>query len=168
MRYNELTHNSIEEERDYHKGWEHGTYKNSAELVPVEWLAKLKGNELRYPSKANIGYNPDIDDWERGDEDELIASMQKAIQEPVMISVGLKDGYAYIGEGNHRISAALKAGIKQLPTRIYMTTTANHKRGPKTYTHDMNHDITWDPATLEAFPKEKYYNSPSQVFKSLQ
>jgi len=160
------------EHKDYHKGWQHGSYKNEAEMVPTKWLARLKGNDLRYDLgvKANIGYNPDIDDWEYGDEDALIASLKKGVQEPVMIVVGLDDGIAYIGEGNHRVAAALKGGIDHLPARVYVQNKTYGSGARGQYRHDVRNDLTWDPDVVknEPYPKQKYFTSPSQVFKSLQ
>lgn len=147
-------------------------YAKTAEMVPVAWLEKLVGNDLRtYDGGAyqNIGYNPDTDDWDMGNLEDLAKSMkERGIQEPVMIVVGMKDGWAYVGEGNHRIAAAKLAGIKALPARVYMQSEIYGKGERGQHRHDMTHDITWNPAELEPFSKVKYYDKPSQVFKSLQ
>jgi len=152
--------------------WDHPDqpYANKAEMVPIWWLKRLKGNDLRLhgDTAQNVGYNPDTKDWEYGDLEALAKSIkERGIQEPVMISVGL-DGYAYIGEGNHRIEAAEMAGLKELPTRVWMSNKlGDGTRGKGQYTHDVRKDITWDPSALESYPKEKYFQKPSQVFKSL-
>lgn len=142
-------------------------YAKIAEMVPVAWLKKLKGNDLR--GDPNIGYDPDKDDWERGTMDDLVYSLKnRGVQEPVMIIVGLRDGYAYVGEGNHRIEAAIKAGIKELPTRVVVYDKAKQHSEIGQYSHDVRNDLTWDTEQLGYMPEEKYFQKPSQVFRSLQ
>ena len=160
-------------EREEYMDWRKGSYGRVAELVPTKWLAKLKGNDLRYHHKMdmNIGFNPEKDDWDYGSEEEFINSIkQNAIQQPVMIVVGMDNGYAYIGEGNHRIDAAVRLGMDYVPARVYMQNEVSPVRGESQYSHDMSHDVMWDIEKVKAehFPKEKYLESPSQVFKSLQ
>lgn len=142
-------------------------YAKQAELVSVNWLKRLKGNDFR-DMERNVGYNPDSDDWDHGNMDDLAKSLKnRGVQEPVMIVVGLRDGYAYIGEGNHRIEAAYNADINKLPARVIVYNDAKSDRGYGTYTHNVRTDLTWNPDELESFPEEKYYTKPSQVFKSL-
>ena len=146
------------------------SYAKQAEMVPVRWLKRHKGNELRLGSEKGqvLGYNPDIGDYEYGDMEGLVASIkERGIQEPIMIVVGMRDGYAYVGEGNHRIEAAEILDMKELPTRVVVQNEANMDFGPRNYTHNVRKDLTWNPDELGSFPEEKYYTKPSQVFKSL-
>jgi len=142
-----------------------GNYAYCAEMVPVEWLLKLRGNELHKRLKTNIGYNPDSEDWDRGNLEDLAKSLKtRGVQEPVIIIVGWKDGYAYVGEGNHRVAAADIAGIDELPARIIM-----HKVvGEGMYRYDVTKNLTFDPEEekTDMFSKVQYYERPSQVFKS--
>jgi len=147
--------------------WQHGPYKNS-ELVPIWWLEKIKGNDLRTQSTQSLGYNPDIDDYDRGTFDDLMRSMdERGLQEPVTIIVGMRDGHAYIGEGNHRIEAGKRLGWRELPARVIVYDVARGLRGSGTYSHNVRNDLKWNPDTLGSFPDQKYYTKPSQVFKSL-
>ena len=140
--------------------WDKGPHKDSAELVPVRWLKRLRGNDPRI--EVNTGYNPDTDDWDRGSLEDLAQSLKtRGPQEPVLIVVGYEDGYAFIGEGNHRIAAAEMAGIDKLPARVYWYRTAKDKREPK-FTHDVSDDIKFE------LGKQEYTSLPSKVFKSLE
>jgi len=153
-----------EEEKWAKRRWdtEGQPYAKTAELVSVSWLKRLEGNRLH--GDVNIGYNPDTDDWDRGSLEDLAHSLKtRGIQEPIMINVGWIDGYAFIGEGNHRIEAAEMAGISKLPARVWMKKEAQHKYDSGSIRHEVSKDLTFELGDYKA----QYLTKPSDVFKSL-
>ena len=75
-------------------------YEN-AEEVPVSVLQRMRGNNLRY------------------DVDELAEDLkQRGFQEPGIIQYSQKSRTALLGEGNHRLAAAIEAGMTHMPVRV--------------------------------------------------
>jgi hypothetical protein len=120
----------------------HPELKGVTELVPTRWLAGLKGNALRH------------------DVADLAADMRAhGCTWPVIIIVGKKDRYARIGEGNHRIAAALTIDMDMLPARCIVQNNA--KVGTQ-MAYNVDHDLL--------IPADGYVSSdlkPSKVFRSL-
>jgi hypothetical protein len=150
-------------EKHLKHGWEAGPYGKEAKLVPVWWLKRLKGNDLR--DRMKTGFNPDSGEHEESDNIQDLANSMKnrGVQEPITIIVGWKDGYAYIGEGNHRVAAAELAGLTELPARVYMYQQAAGSRGHGSYTHNVAKDLTFAVGDYKA----QYLTNPYDVFKSL-
>jgi hypothetical protein len=73
---------------------------STAEEVPVSVLQAMQGNDLRN----------DITDLT---ED----IRQRGIQEPGIIEYHTKSRTARLGEGNHRLHAAINAGLTHMPVR---------------------------------------------------
>jgi hypothetical protein len=123
----------------------HPELEGLVEMVPTKWLARLKGNDLRYNT-----------------DDELVGKIkEEGLKSPIKIVVGKKDRHAYNGEGNHRVDAALKLGIEELPAYVLVYMNARNN-GSAQYSHDVDDDLL--------IPREGYVPSemkPSQVFKSL-
>lgn len=115
------------------------------DLVPTRWLADLRGNALR------------------NDVTDLMADIKEnGVRSPVHIIVGQKDRYARIGEGNHRIEAALRLKLKSLPAMVFVYQNAQN-RGIGQYSHWVDSDLL--------IPVEGYVPAemkPSKVFRSLQ
>lgn len=84
-------------------------YASTTEMIPVEQL-----KPFREFDRAAKTY--------KGSEhiDELATSMKKnGTREPLVLSYDARAGRALLEEGNHRLAAAEKAGIKELPVRVY-------------------------------------------------
>jgi len=75
-------------------------WPRNTELVPVDVLSGMGGNELRY------------------DVSELSEDLkQHGFKEPGIIQYHTKSRTALLGEGNHRLAAAIQAGISHMPVR---------------------------------------------------
>ena len=79
-------------------------YDDTIEMVPVELLAGMRGNELNY----------DVADLAQDISD-------NGIKNPLIITYGIKDKRAYLAEGNHRLQAAIDAGFTHVPARVNRT-----------------------------------------------
>jgi len=76
-------------------------WPRNTELVPVDALKGMKGNELRY------------------DVSELSEDIkQHGFREPGIILYSQPSRTATLGEGNHRMAAAIQAGISHMPVRV--------------------------------------------------
>jgi hypothetical protein len=124
-------------------GSEFENYKHSVEDVPIQWLRKLTGNNLRY------------------DTAELVQDIQtNGMQSPLIINVGKNSRTAFLGEGNHRLAALYAAGYDYAPCRVVVGSEwGKNKLQPK----GMDDDIIPQPG--EYFKADA---KPSEVFKSLQ
>ena len=72
--------------------------------VPLSWLIRYQGNRLR---------------MRRYEFEKLVEDIKtNGIEEPVMIFIGQKDRTVTLGEGNHRMMAAMMAGLKSIPARV--------------------------------------------------
>ena len=134
-----------EEERRNAWRIHHPELEGLVEMVPTKWLARLKGNDLRYNTNDDLV-------WKIREE---------GLKSPIKIVVGQKDRRAYNGEGNHRVDAALKLGIEELPAYVLVYMNARNN-GSAQYSYDVADDLL--------IPQEGYIPSemkPSQVFKSL-
>jgi len=71
------------------------------ELVPVDVLYRMRGNALRY------------------DVSDLSEDIKKrGVQEPGVIRYYQQSRTAFLGEGNHRLEAAKRAGLTHMPVRV--------------------------------------------------
>jgi hypothetical protein len=87
---------------------------------------------------------------------------EHGITDPVIIHVGKVSRTVKLGEGNHRLAAAKKLGIKRVPARVVVGTNWGHEyedRQPPGISEDII------PVAGEYFSAEA---SPSMVFRSLQ
>lgn len=88
-------------------------YDDTIEMVPVELLAGMRGNELNY----------DVADLAQD-------ISENGIKNPLIITYGIKDKGAYIAEGNHRLQAAIDAGFTHVPVRVNRTWEAGDQGVP--------------------------------------
>jgi hypothetical protein len=127
---------------DKRDAWQtaHPELRKLVDLVSPHWLYRLRGNELR------------------NDVSELTADIDRmGVLWPVIIIVGKLDRRAYIGEGNHRIEAALRLKLDLIPARVIVQREAHGQ-----YSYDVSDDLL--------IPSEGYVPSdmkPSKVFRSL-
>ncbi len=78
-----------------------GRLSTFVEMVPISWFDDVEGNPLRY------------------DVDELASSIKAGgIDEPLVIDFNPKTGSALLSEGNHRLAAARKAGLTEVPVAV--------------------------------------------------
>lgn len=92
-------------------------------LVPVEKLAKFAEYDR---TRQSMGHSAQTIDSIASD---LRAGGHDAIREPLWMKYDHKNNWGVLVEGNHRLAAAIKAGVTHLPVAI--TTGANlgeHKK----------------------------------------
>lgn len=84
----------------------------NTELVPISLLSTMRGNELRY------------------DVSELSEDLKKrGFDQPGSIIYYQGDRKAVLGEGNHRLEAAKRAGFTHMPVTVYRIEGSGKKRG---------------------------------------
>lgn len=72
------------------------------EMVPVSSLSRFATQEI---DKSKVA--------------KLVADIRKnGLRQPLVIIYGEKGGNAYLGEGNHRLAAAIEAGLDEVPVRV--------------------------------------------------
>lgn len=82
------------------------------QLVPISLLSTMRGNELRY------------------DVSELSKDLKKrGFDRPGIIDYYQHDRKAILGEGNHRLEAAKRAGFTHMPVTVYRIEGSGKKRG---------------------------------------
>jgi hypothetical protein len=115
-------------------------YRGLWEMVPVDWLSQLRGNNLRNPL------------------DELRASIQsEGVSSPLIINAGKNSRTAQLGEGNHRLAAIRSMGYTHAPARVIVGSEWG-RGGPS-----MDTDLIPEPDTY--FRADA---PPSAVFRSLR
>jgi hypothetical protein len=92
-------------------------------LVPVNTLAKYRD----FDRAGSEGFSTSPDTINRI-ADELRKGGVGAIREPLIISYDHNLKWGYLGEGNHRLAAAIQAGITHLPVQIHTRSSAEQKR----------------------------------------
>jgi hypothetical protein len=123
------------------------TYKNTIDLVPIEWLKKLPGNRLRQTPEEVAALGQRIE--------------KEGMDNPLIINVGAREKTAKLGEGNHRLAALEALGYTHIPARVSVGGSKGYgliEDGYGNYFDDLTE------AT------EKFYSQelrPSEVFKSL-
>ena len=126
------------------------------EMVPVKWLKSLPGNGLRDSAMMRVDgkYSPvPLDKFNKD-----IAT--NGVTTPLIINVGKDSGTAKLAEGNHRLAAAIEAGIENVPVRVVV---GRDYGSDKMAAEALRHDLI--PQAGERFPEEA---KPSAVFKSLK
>ena len=80
-------------------------------MVPTQHLAAIREWDRR-----GAGANPDSGRV----IDSLRADLRsgKGFTSPVMVEYDHQNNWAYLGEGNHRVQAALEEGVPHVPTRV--------------------------------------------------
>jgi len=81
-------------------------------MVPTEHLKTLREYDRSDPRQDAGG--------SRGAIDSIRADIRsgKGITEPVQIEYSNKTNWAYLGEGNHRLQAAIEEGVSHVPARV--------------------------------------------------
>ena len=95
--------------------WEKGPLEywrpGETQMVPVKELEKLREFE-----RGGVGANPGSAETIQALEGNVEAY---GLGSPMMINYWAPDKKAIIGEGNHRLAAAIRSGIEELPARVY-------------------------------------------------
>ena len=81
------------------------TQSGKVEEVPIEWLDRLKEIDRRKQPKF------DVDELKQNIAD-------NGLKEPLILTIGIKDGTALLGEGNTRLAALKELGYTKVPIRI--------------------------------------------------
>ena len=95
--------------RPYEDEW---YYKNGkVDLVPVHWLKKFQGNRLRRSNEGMKEFKEEL--------------LKDGLKEVPYISIGQRDRFVKVGEGNHRMNAYMMMGMDFIPVRVVRNTTNN-------------------------------------------
>lgn len=130
-------------EKNMPKPYEDSAYfkAGKVDLVPVRWLMKFQGNNLRKD-----------DDGMKEFADKLV---KEGLREPVMLMIGQADKTVGLGEGNHRMNAFIKAGLDYIPVRVARR-TGNVGTPFHQYYDRMSNVPTDDYFKADASPKEVF------------
>lgn len=90
-----------------------GRWGTGVSMIPVEQLAKYR----EFDRKAN-GFPGYSDKKISGIADELRAGGVDALREPLVMNYNHQVGWAHLSEGNHRLAAAIEAGVEHLPVKF--------------------------------------------------
>jgi hypothetical protein len=96
------------EQRTAQNGLEN--YKRTVEYVPTETVKKFMHVDRS---------NPEMTHYDEADWEELKASVAEGWTDPLMILYFSRDKTAILGEGNHRLQAAIALGIEEIPVRVW-------------------------------------------------
>ena len=77
-------------------------------MVPTHLLAAMPGNDT---SEERMPYQRDA----------LAPETGTGFRDPVIVEFDGKNQKAYLGEGNHRVRAAMEAGLSHVPARVVRT-----------------------------------------------
>ena len=91
-------------------------YDEFIEMVPVRLLAAMRGNALNY----------DVADLAQDISD-------NGIKDPLILIYSTEDKFVRLGEGNHRLQAAIDAGFTHLPARVSRKVGKKWLGGPGEY-----------------------------------
>lgn len=91
--------------------------KSVVGFLPTETVAKFREHDGHWGTRPGEGTY----DWSRDKIDRIKGDIQagKGIHEPLVIDYNHREGWAYLGEGNHRLRAAEEAGAPVVPVRVY-------------------------------------------------
>lgn len=80
-------------------------YARTIQLVPIDTLLRLREYDREAIPSTDL--------------DALTADIARnGITNPLIIMYGLADGRAYLGEGNHRLAAAVRLDLPACPARV--------------------------------------------------
>lgn len=100
-----------------------GPERSVVGLVPTHVVAKMAEWD-----RTGRGANPDSPQVIDGLRQDLRAG--KGFTSPLMVEYNHKEGWAYLGEGNHRLAAAQAEGVPEVPVRVVRSLSgpANRKQ----------------------------------------
>lgn len=87
-------------------------------MVPTHVLARYRHHEADVDPQSEHTVNAIAADLRAG----------HGLEEPVILEYDHHTNWAYLGEGNHRLRAAEKAGLPEVPVRVQRTRNAAHVR----------------------------------------
>jgi hypothetical protein len=90
-------------------------YKRTVEWVPVETMKRYMHVDRTAPDMSHYTE----EDWAA-----LKQSLEQGWTEPLMILYYSKDRTAVLGEGNHRLAAAIQLGMDSVPVRVWRMSMA--------------------------------------------
>ena len=95
-----------EREKNMPKPYEKNAYFTAGKvsLVPVHWLKKFQGNNLRRDDEGMKKFAEEL--------------LRDGLKEPAMLMIGQADKTVGLGEGNHRMNAYIQAGLDFIPVRV--------------------------------------------------
>jgi len=93
-------------------------------LVPVSTLSKY----MDFDRAGSEGYGRGSADTINSIAEDLRKGGVNALREPLTINYDHNLKWGYLGEGNHRLAAAIQAGITHLPIRIDARSYAERKK----------------------------------------
>ena len=90
-------------------------YKRIVEWVPIETMKKFVHVDRAAPDMSHYTE----EDWA-----ELKQSLEQGWTDPLMILYFSRDKTAILGEGNHRLAAAIQLGMDSVPVRVWRMSMA--------------------------------------------
>lgn len=129
-----------------HEGKRLRNYESVTEFVHVDDLLEIQGNQTS-----------DTHKYRNMDELKDAIESEGGLQEPVIITIGLKDRSAAVSEGNHRVQAAKELGYTWIPARVW-----RQDRGQTQRSHKRDDLI---PEAGQYFPAD---SRPSQALEGLR
>lgn len=91
-------------------------------LVPVQTLLNYREYDRTTPKQAY----PDSESNIESIANDLRTGGPQALKEVLHISYDHDNKWAYLGEGNHRLAAAIRAGVTHLPVMVHRKSDLSH------------------------------------------
>lgn len=98
------------EERKHEPGYSYG---KDVAMVPTSQIARY-----REYHRAGLSANGDSHAIIKGIKEDLEKGGPKAMREPIWVDYDHEHKWGYVSEGNHRIEAAIQAGVSHVPVRM--------------------------------------------------
>jgi hypothetical protein len=117
---------------------------------------------------------------------EVIDSLRQDLREgkgfhnPAMIEYDHKSGWAYLGEGNHRVQAAVEEGVPEIPARVIRSSSASRMKERGVGVPATHKDPGWSrpnypyvpsdmhPSFLEFRPSDDAKDTTSEIMDLLR
>jgi hypothetical protein len=98
--------------------WHSSSYAKYTELVPVGELVRYREYDRKDPTY-----------WRSQDDKDYLTNLasdikENGVKEPLILSYSVTTNTAMLTEGNHRLAAAIEAGIDEVPVRGYRRQSA--------------------------------------------
>lgn len=98
------------EERKHEPGYSYG---KDVAMVPTSQIARFR----EYNRGGSQGFSNSKENIE-GIKKDLEIGGPKAMKEPIWVDYDHEHKWGYVSEGNHRIEAAIQAGVSHVPVRM--------------------------------------------------
>lgn len=118
------THALSERPEEQRKGEPGSQYGRGVAMVPVQQVAKYR----EYNRSGQHSHGDYSQKTISGIADDLRKGGPTAMREPIWIDYDHEKKWGYISEGNHRVDAAIQAGVSHVPVRIGRSSSVESRR----------------------------------------